>query len=999
MSRFGPPLIVPRVATAPGGVNGSGWTFGDIAATRDLQNLTIIGLLKPNVLNKVVLLSKGSFNMAVGSGGWAFKRTGSTGAMIFARDRVTTAKSSVSNAGTFTAGEWQWWGVRDDNSAAFSDMYWSRLHSPLKIVGHTGDNAGVGANTSDSGQPISIGSQGTVTSSTTQIDGSIAFVSLFNRLLSLEEMHAVQLNPYVCHPSATLSPGEVRVSGCVFWSMPGQTEGFARDAVSGVTAADIGTVARGGTVYSTRNRFPRAVLGVSAVVPNVLAITQQPGNIVTGNAFSPVVTVEVRTNGTSVDTGQTGVVTATITTGGGTLVGTVTRNAVAGVATFTGLGVAGSGSHVITFSYAAYTSAASSAFSVFVPALAITQQPTSVVTGSAFSPVVTVEARTNGTSVDTGSSLSITAAILSGTGTLLGIVTRACVAGVATFTGLGINTGTGAFTLRFTASAYTQADSSSFTATVPGAIAHIAQQPTNINSGGTFSPTVTVEAWSNGSSLDSTFTGNCTVTVASGSGNILGVATVACVAGVATFNGLGVYGATGAHTLSFAISGYTSATSSSFTLASATYTVAMVREPICTLSGVACAPSVQVEVKVGAARDTAFTGYVVANKQTGTGSSSGSTLTVPCVAGLATFNNLIITGTLAHTWRFTKLSSGETIDSAAQMIRATPATEQLSPNYIPSSSYLTNYEITDSQYGLVHPYKMFLPQAWNRVTPLRVYVVESETAVAGVTPRTAVGTGVPIDAVKSTWNYLNLYMPIRGSTDTDKAAYCYAIGELVQRLEADGYPIDRTGRFFAGFSTSGIVGWGALKRHATIWAGAVVGDSAFSSPNLTGNGVGPPLYPFDGSLYDVNRVDTGVFNAFAAACKDIRFLFSCSYDQVNAGTPSRNLRDMTSLILALEAAGSPAFKLPDGLTFGAGGNAHTSGIVWTQPTSPAPANFYQIWDDPSMGHSGSSGVLTDSATLTKRKAWMDSVSRTQNSPAVFRRLIGNHVRQFYKRNL
>lgn len=94
-------------------------------------------------------------------------------------------------------------------------------------------------------------------------------------------------------------------------------------------------------------------------------------------------------------------------------------------------------------------------------------------------------------------------------------------------------------------------------------IASITTQPSNVATGVVISPSVVVKALTDGVNVDTGVTANCVATIASGLGTISAGGTVACVAGVATFTALVVTG-DGNHTLSFAISGYTSATSSSF---------------------------------------------------------------------------------------------------------------------------------------------------------------------------------------------------------------------------------------------------------------------------------------------------------------------------------------------------------------------------------------------------------------------------------------------------
>lgn len=83
--------------------------------------------------------------------------------------------------------------------------------------------------------------------------------------------------------------------------------------------------------------------------------------------------------------------------------------------------------------------------------------------------------------------------------------------------------------------------------------------PASSVSGAAFSPVVVMAAKSGG--VTDNITTNCIATITTGNGTFVGTSTVACVAGVATFTGLGLTG-NGPFTVTFAIAGYTSATSS-----------------------------------------------------------------------------------------------------------------------------------------------------------------------------------------------------------------------------------------------------------------------------------------------------------------------------------------------------------------------------------------------------------------------------------------------------
>ena len=132
-----------------------------------------------------------------------------------------------------------------------------------------------------------------------------------------------------------------------------------------------------------------------------LAFTTQPGGGTGGTAWTtqPVVTVQ-DANGNTVTT-DTSTVTVAIANnaGGGTLSGTLTKAAVAGVANFSGNGLnidkIGTG-YTLTATDGSLTSATSSGFNITVGAaakLAFTTQPGGGTGGTAWTtqPVVTVQ--------------------------------------------------------------------------------------------------------------------------------------------------------------------------------------------------------------------------------------------------------------------------------------------------------------------------------------------------------------------------------------------------------------------------------------------------------------------------------------------------------------------------------------------------------------------------------------------------------------------------------
>lgn len=217
------------------------------------------------------------------------------------------------------------------------------------------------------------------------------------------------------------------------------------------------TFTSGALTQAISNQFDITATGPGPATQ--LVITQQPGGATGGANLSPQPVVHARDAGGATDTGFSGAVTAAITSGTGTsgaaLLGTVTVNAVAGVATFTNLAIDLVGANYsLTFMSGALTQAVSNTFNITLggPAqLSITAQPGNAAPGAPFSPQPVVAIQdAGGNTITTDSSSSISAAVQTGpTGALLtGTLVITCASGVATWTDLGADTA-GTYTLRF----------------------------------------------------------------------------------------------------------------------------------------------------------------------------------------------------------------------------------------------------------------------------------------------------------------------------------------------------------------------------------------------------------------------------------------------------------------------------------------------------------------------------------------------------------------------
>ncbi len=459
--------------------------------------------------------------------------------------------------------------------------------------------------------------------------------------------------------------------------------------VSGVaTFANLSITGTGAHVLRFTTTTPAlAVLSpsftVTAGAPTQLALTQQPSaTAVSGTVFATQPVVQIRdASGVLVPTGTA--VTASIGSGSGTLLGTTTVAAVDGVVTFTNLRIAGGGPHTIAFAASGLTGVTSGTVTVsqVATSLEVATAPNGAVSGSPFlsQPVIRVlDAAGAVVTTGAGATLTVTATIASGAGTLGGTTAVAAVAGVATFSNLSI-TGAGAHSLRFaTSSPALEVVSSVFTvgSAPPTQLALVTPPSASATSGVPFATQPVVEVRDAGGTKVSTSV-SVTVALFSGSGTLVGTTTVASVDGTATFAGLQINGS-GAHVLRFTSSGLTGVDGPTITVSQVAASLSVLTQPAGATSGSAFGtqPVLQILDNAGllVTTGTGATLTVTATKQSGPGTLGGTT-GVAAVGGVAAFGNLSITGAGAHTLQFTTASPALSVNSASFTVAAAPPTQ------------------------------------------------------------------------------------------------------------------------------------------------------------------------------------------------------------------------------------------------------------------------------------------------------------------------------------
>jgi len=204
-----------------------------------------------------------------------------------------------------------------------------------------------------------------------------------------------------------------------------------------------------------------------------LVFTVQPGAVVAGLQITPAIAVTATDSAGHTDAHYTGDVTLAIAANPshGSLSGTMTRTAAAGVATFADLSIDTPGTGYTLAAVAAGaipdTSAAFDVLHAPATQLVFTVQPSDALSGGAITPAVSIAATDAVGTVDTSFRGPVTVALgaNSGGGTLSGATTVTATLGVATFPGLSIDKAGTGYTLVASASGLTSATSAGFTIT------------------------------------------------------------------------------------------------------------------------------------------------------------------------------------------------------------------------------------------------------------------------------------------------------------------------------------------------------------------------------------------------------------------------------------------------------------------------------------------------------------------------------------------------------
>jgi hypothetical protein len=414
------------------------------------------------------------------------------------------------------------------------------------------------------------------------------------------------------------------------------------------TSTGANTLTFSATIGSTSITETSGTYDVKAGDPDNLYVATNASGGKSDIAFTAQPVIQIRDSGNNLvalDAAKSLVVTASLTSGTGTLIGDTTIAAVNAVATFTDLGIKGRTTESFTITYTvtyngADISVDQSAISITygtAAALDLTTPAAGAANDKAFDtqPVVKVVDSAGNVVADNTSPVTVSS---SAGGTLGTTKTKAAVAGVATFSGVQLSGLIGDYTLTYSSGSLT-ADTQSLTLTY-GAATKLAvyTQPLATTNRATFSVQPVIEVQDSSGNRVADSTAEVTVSTTAGA-TVSGDTSVAATAGRATFIDLGIYGTAGTRALTFA-SGSLATTASNVTFTHGAADHITVTAPSALVNGVVptSRPYATIQDQDG---NTVLTGS--GSGMTVTFSSSTATLygdlEVVAIEGVATLGN------------------------------------------------------------------------------------------------------------------------------------------------------------------------------------------------------------------------------------------------------------------------------------------------------------------------------------------------------------------------
>ena len=370
------------------------------------------------------------------------------------------------------------------------------------------------------------------------------------------------------------NPGGGTLSGTTTKSALSGVATFTDLSINKATTGYTLTASSTGLTGATSSAF-----NINAGAAAALVFSTQPGNAAAGSAISGPPTITVQDSFGNPVTSSTASITVAIGTnpGGGTLSGTLSKNAAAGVASFTDLSIDKTGAgYTLTAAATGLTGATSASLNISAGAaakLAFTTQPGNAAAGTNIPGPPTVTVQDNFGNTILSSTISITVAIGTnpGGGTLSGTTTKNTVSGAASFTDLGIDKAANGYTLTASATGLTGAATATFNIS-SGAAAQVVftTQPGNATAGNAIPGPTTVTVQDSFGNTVTSSTASITVAIGNnpGGGTLSGTTTKNAITGVASFSDISLNKSGTGYTLTASAASLTGATSNAFSVSS-----------------------------------------------------------------------------------------------------------------------------------------------------------------------------------------------------------------------------------------------------------------------------------------------------------------------------------------------------------------------------------------------------------------------------------------------
>lgn len=455
-------------------------------------------------------------------------------------------------------------------------------------------------------------------------------------------------------------------------SVAGGSQTSATNGEAAATSWTLGTVAGPNTLTAAAGNASTTFNATgTAGSATKLIFSTQPSNSPSGFAIQTFRVAVADANG-NVVTSATNSITVSVASGPGTIGGTQTVTAVAGVASFSTITLSSLGVYTLSAVATGLTAGTSNSFAVFGPAtkLAFTTQP---VGGTASQTLTTfrvsIQDASGNTATTATNTITLTIAPSAGV-TLGGTVSAPAVAGVATFTNITVSAA-GTYTLTAAATGLTSATSTSFTIAAvgpPAKLGFVVQPQASVVAGSAFSPDIKVAIQDAGGVTNTSSTASVTLAFETNvnGATITGTTTVAAIAGVATFTGISINKSGVGYKLNATSGTLTKAVSSAFTVtAGAAFKLGFANAGVIPNSVVNLPINPGVQVQVQDANNNLVTtanNAITISLPTAPTALSG-TVTATASAGVATFNNLVISA--AGTYQLSAQSTGSGLQNGA----------------------------------------------------------------------------------------------------------------------------------------------------------------------------------------------------------------------------------------------------------------------------------------------------------------------------------------------